>query len=459
MRKVERIIIVVCAVAALAAGCKPKPEETKPAETKPALPAETPTKETPVLPEVKTPEQPAPEPAPKADVEALAKGNNEFGLAFFKKLAANSELSGKNISYSPMSIYSALLMAHDGAKGKTRSQMRKVMKLTLDGEQLDKVIKYLRLTMGQKKNTLSIANRLWGQKGFSFLPVFLDLTKDVFGAGLEQVDFKENRKGAVDMINAWAAENTNNKIKEIVGEEMFDDLTRLVLTNAIYFNGTWEKTFDKMATKDDTFLLPDGTEAKVPMMNQEQELRYAEADGLLLLELGYLNDEMSMWVLLPAPPTDGKGNGKDYAAALGKLESSLTQGSLETWMSAAQARTVTVALPKFKTETFLNLSDDLKAMGMKDAFNPDAADFSGINEVKKPADNLYIASAVHKAYIDVNEEGTEAAAVTALTLAVRGMPPKPAVFRADHPFLYLIRDNESGCILFLGRVLDPAAAG
>jgi len=127
-------------------------------------------------------------------------------------------------------------------------------------------------------------------------------------------------------------------------------------------------------------------------------------------------------------------------------------------MSKAEARNVAVTLPKFKTETFLKLSDDLVAMGMKDAFDPDTADFSGISEVKKPADGLYISSAVHKAYIDVNEEGTEAAAVTALTMALRGMPPKPTVFRADHPFLYLIRDNASGCILFLGRVLDPAAA-
>jgi serpin B len=448
MARAQRIIIAICAAALLAAGCKSKPAPA-PHEVK---------KEAPPPAEAKPESQPAPEKAPMADMKDLAEGNNGFGLGLFKQLGSKAELKGKNIFYSPLSVYSALLMAHAGAKGGTRSQMREVMRLTMDGDRLNRVIKHLYWKMGRKKNTLSVANRLWGQKGFAFYSSFLDLTKDVFGAGLEQVDFKGDPESAADRINAWSAEKTTGKIKQIVDREMFDALTRLVLTNAIYFNGTWEKKFDKKTTREDYFFLTDGTKAKVSMMGQQDEFRYASIDGLLLLEMDYIGREMSMWVLLPAPPAAGKGTGAEYAGALEKLETSLTKENLDTWMSSAEVRTVTVALPRFTSTSLLSLDEDLKAMGMKDPFSPESADFSGMNEVRQPDDKLYIAKAVHKAYVDVNEEGTEAAAVTALVGEGAGMPPKPAVFRADHPFLYLIRDNESGCILFLGRMLDPTAA-
>ena len=291
---------------------------------------------------------------------------------------------------------------------------------------------------------LSVANALWGQKGYGFLQEFIDLTKKYYGAGLREVDFVSavEREKARKAINAWVEKQTKDKIKELIQPGVFTRLTRLVLTNAIYFKGDWASKFKEENTKPAPFYVTEEKSVEVPMMYQKGQFAYTEGEDAQVLVLPYKGDELSMLIVLPKKPS-----------LLPSIERELTLKNLKVELERLRKQEVKVYLPKFKiTWGVFKLNDILKAMGMKDAFSLPPADFSGMTGRK----DLFISHVLHKAFVEVNEEGTEAAAATAVVMDRESAPAPPPVFRADHPFVFMIRDNRSGTILFMGRVTNPA---
>jgi len=284
-----------------------------------------------------------------------------------------------------------------------------------------------------------IANRLWGQAGYPFQPPFLSTIRDHYLGGLGQVDFAHQPEPARQEINSWVAGQTEGKIPELIAEGLIRPDTRLVLTNAIYFKAPWARPFDPKLTKKGPFHLPDGRRIPVPMMFQNSELKYASLDkeGFDLLELDYASGHASMILLLPKE-----------VGGLRELEAAVSVEKLARWRGALEKQQVAVFLPRFRATADLELAKVLKAMGMGLAFS-DQADFSGMTGRK----DLSLSEVVHQAFIEVDEEGTVAAAATA-GMMLRSLP---AVFRADHPFLFAIRDNGTGTITFLGRITNPAS--
>ena len=384
----------------------------------------------------------------------VVKGNNEFAFELYAKLL-NKE---GNLFFSPYSISTALALTYCGARGQTESQMAGVLhfpvitkpgtelssKLIPDRKQFASVFgKFIQdlNSRGEKGGyELRIANALWGQKGYEFLEEYLELVKTKYDGQLNEVDFIRAAEATRRTINKWVEKKTNNKIKNLIQKGVLDSMTRLVLTNAIYFKGNWARQFEKDKTKDAPFTLDDGKKVDVAMMNQTAEFGYMETKSFQGLELPYVDDELSMIILLPKE-TDG----------LDEFEKTLTVENLSKWLSRLYKREVIVSVPKFKMTSQFSLASVLKSMGMTDAFSSNA-NFSGINGKR----DLFISAVIHKAYIDVNEEGTEAAAATAVTIRLTSIgPSQTPIFRADHPFLFLIRDNHSGSILFIGRVMNP----
>jgi len=253
------------------------------------------------------------------------------------------------------------------------------------------------------------------------------------------VNFATDAEGARKTINAWVEKQTRDKIKDLIQPGVLDSLTRLVLTNAIYFKGDWASPFKKDGTKDGDFFAADGQKVAAPMMHQTGHFGYLDGGELQALEMPYKGDALSMVVLLP--------KAKDGLPA---LEKKLSATSAVVWIAGLRKQQVQVAMPRFTTTAEFMLKETLSAMGMTDAFS-DRADFSGMDGVK----DLFISAVIHKAFVDVNEEGTEAAAATAVVMKSTGMPAPPVEFRADHPFVFLIRDTRSGCILFVGRMANP----
>ncbi len=382
----------------------------------------------------------------------VVKGNNEFAFDLYAKLRGTEG----NLFFSPYSISTALVLAYCGARGQTEAEMATVLHLpTAPGktaalkdtiEQIrfhsafGKIIKDLN-SRGEKGGyELSIANALWGQKKYGFLKDYLELIETNYGGKLNQVDFIRTAESTRKTINRWVEKKTNNKIKNLIQKGVLNSMTRLVLTNAVYFKGNWARQFKKDNTKDAPFTLVDGKKVDAAMMNQKAEFGYMETGNFQGLELPYVDDELSMIIMLP----------KEYNG-LDELEKTLTVENLTKWLSTLYKREVVVSVPKFKMTSQFGLASVLKSMGMTDAFSSNA-NFSGINGKR----DLFISAVIHKAYVDVNEEGTEAAAATAVTIrAVSIGPSRIPVFRADHPFMFLIRDNHSGSILFIGRVMNP----
>jgi serpin B len=279
------------------------------------------------------------------------------------------------------------------------------------------------------------------------LQEYLDLVKKYYGVTITPVDYVGAADAATRSINRWVEEKTQNKIKNLIQPGLLDALTRLVLTNAIYFKGNWASQFDENRTKHDNFYLLSGQTIQAPMMAQKGKFKYDEFESLQILELPYVGGGLSMIVLLPKE-TDG----------LPQLEKKLTVETLSKLTTGLTEVEVKVFLPKFKMTSLFSLERTLAAMGMPDAFDRTKANFSGMDG---HSNWLYIGAVVHKAFVDVNEEGTEAAAATAVVMRIKmaRKPLRPVVFRADHPFLFLIRDNRTGSILFMGRVLDPTKKG
>jgi len=374
----------------------------------------------------------------------IVEGSNKFAFALYGKLR---EEKG-NLFFSPYSISTVLAMTYAGARGETQAQMAKVLYfpvIALDANQTQfheafgQIIKDINTRGDKEAYELVVANALWGQKGYSFLKEYLSLIETDYGGGFNQVDFVHATDVARQTINKWVEKKTNDKIKDLIGPDVLDEYTRLVLTDAIYFKGRWASQFKKEKTKNEPFTRLDGQKIDVPTMNQTAICGYRDTNDLQILELSYANEDLSMIIMLPKE-TDG----------LLDLEKNLDYKNLLQWLYKLKKRSVIISIPRFKMTEQFRLGKTLQSMGMTDAFLSEKADFSGMDGTK----DLFISFVVHKAFVDVNEEGTEAAAATAVGMKCLDVELTP-VFKADHPFIFLIRDNKSGSILFLGRVLNP----
>jgi serpin B len=381
-------------------------------------------------------------PAP-ADKATVVPGNTTFALDLYQQLRTKDG----NLFFSPYSISSALAMTSAGARGETLAEMEKALHFPPQ-DRLHPAFAALMKEIneaGQGKEAfqLSTANRLWGQKGLGFKPDFLKLTADNYGAGLEEVDFAGATEQARLKINGWVEKETRDKIKDLLQPGVLTTQTRLVLTNAIYFKGTWFSQFKKDNTKDEPFFLADGKEVKAKLMHQKERFPYAETDDAQVLALPYTGGPMRMVVILPKK----KGG-------LADVEKALSADKLAAALGKLAPRQVEVALPRFKFTAQFSLVPELKALGMRRAFTREA-DLSGLTG----SPDLFITDVIHKAFVDVNEEGTEAAAATAVVVGDKsdvGRPEPVAVFRADHLFLFAVTDAKTGSVLFLGRVSDPS---
>jgi serpin B len=381
----------------------------------------------------------------KSDVKSVVKSNSEFALALYQQLRDKEG----NLFFSPYSISNALAMTAGGARGETLDEMVKTLHFNGDLAKVSPAFRQLIESLNGDPKTrtyqLNVANALWCQKGYGFEKGFLNQTEKDYFAGLKQVNFAGDSEKSRLEINHWVEEQTKDKIKDLLKPGTIDSNTRLVLTNAIYFKAAWLKHFYDKATKDGDFMVGEGKKiGKVPLMHTVEDCQFAESDDYQLLELPYENYQLSLIVLLPKK-VDG----------LTDLEKKITVENLEKWRAKAKEHQVTITLPKFKTTAEFELSETLKKMGMPLAFT-DQGDFTGITKDEK----LHISKVIHKAFIDLDEKGTEAAAATAVTLtkasAVIDEKPK-AEFKADHPFVYMIRDQATGSILFMGRLTDPLA--
>lgn len=374
------------------------------------------------------------------DVASTVEATNALAIDLYRRLAAAEE---GNIFFSPSSISTALAMTYAGARGKTESEMARVLHFLVPQDRLHHGFKHLIRRIGDTDCEVRVANRLWGQSGYPFLSEFLSLTRDCYGAEMATADFGKHPQQAELAINSWVADQTEDKIQDLVSATMFDRFTRLVLVSAIYFKGAWTYPFEKGETKDARFYVTAEETVEVAMMEQTTLLGYAETTEAQMLVMPYGSGDFAMLILLPRSK-----NG------LSQLEQTLVLDDFGQY-GQFEVRQVSLFLPRFKLEYGIPLDDILREMGMATAFSDSEADFSGMHG---NTDFLYIAAAVHKAVVDVDEEGTEAAAATAVVMGGRGAQPeemRTAVFRADHPFLFAIRHNATGCILFLGRVKSP----
>jgi serpin B len=390
--------------------------------------------------------EPRPDPAGPGDARAAADANNRFTLELYAQLRDQQG----NLFVSPYSISTALAMTSAGARGATDEQMARVLHLRADPrarhDASAALIKRTLSDAGPGRPTLRVANKLFGAPGFGWRPEFLGLTASRYAAGPETADFPGNPQGARRTINDWVAGQTEQKIKDLLSPSDVTALTRLVLVNAIYFKGDWVTKFPKEETGPSDFRTAPGRTVTVSMMHLREKLRYAESVAWQALELPYQGGDLAMVVLLP-PRADGVGD----------LEKRLTAEELAAALAGLHPEPVVVDLPKFKVTSRFELGSTLARMGMPDAFDPGKADFSGMADTK-----LAISRVIHQAYAEVDEAGTKAAAATAVVLPLPGPGggggPAPKYFRADHPFLTLIRDNRTGAILFLGRVAEPPPA-
>lgn len=383
---------------------------------------------------------------PQERMKVVVGGNSKFAFDLYARIKDDPAVTkyGGNLFFSPYSISTALAMTWAGARDETERQMAEVLHFGLPQAQLHKTFGSLEKRLNEAgeegRYELSVANALWGQAGYNFLKGFLELTEASYGAGLKEVDFAGQTEKSRQIINGWVEEKTKDKIKDLIGPGVLNPLTRLVLTNAIYFKGDWLNQFDKKLTRDEPFKLNRSEQVKVPVMHIKERLGYRADDKLQMLQLPYEGEELSMIILLPVE-IDG----------LAEVERLLTTEKLDEWTKGLRKQEVDVSLPKFKMTTKFELADYLKKMGMPDAFSLPPGDFSGMTGDK----SLFISNVIHKAFVAVDEEGTEAAAATAVGMRLTSVPLPPKVFRADHPFIFIIKDNHSQSILFMGRLMDP----
>jgi serine protease inhibitor len=377
--------------------------------------------------------------------ETLVEGNTAFALDLYARLSATPG----NLFFSPYSISTCLAMTYAGARGNTETQMGQVLHFMQDQQKLHSSFGELQRQLAearkQKGIQLDIANALWTQKGEPFLPAFLKIATDDYQANVNQADFGTSADAVTREINRWIAQKTENKIQDILAPRSLNVNTRLVLANAIYFKGAWASPFDKAATAPQAFHLSENDQADAPLMHRFAHPGYVENGELQAVELPYSGGELSMVILLARK-----------IGAIGQLEQQLNPAFLAGLLAQMKKQEVEIFLPKFKLNSSFQLNDPLFRMGMPDAFHWPIANLSGVDGAR----DLFISGVFHKAWGEINEEGTEAAAATVVTVesrAVAARPPAPPVFRADHSFIFLIRDTHSGSLLFVGRLADPRA--
>jgi len=382
------------------------------------------------------PEQPSePEPTSVAEVANL---NNMFGFEMFSNLAQGKQ---ENAFFSPYSISSAFSILYEGARGTTQDEIKSVFHFASDDQTRRDYSHQIisDLNKPAQNYILSTANALWVQDKFPILNEYKDVTETYYFSKTENLDFATQQEESRNTINSWVEEKTNDKIKDLLPQGSINDMTRAVITNAVYFLGNWTVQFDEKITQEDDFKTSEQKTVKVPMMNTEQNFNYGSTDDLQILQMSYKGDDLSMLVLLP----------KDND--LSSLEKKLSVKNLNEWKGNMMKKQVNVYLPKFKLETTYSLNENLAKMGMPSVFDPGLADLSGIDGEK----DLYVTGVFHKAFVIVDEKGTEAAATTGIVVGTTSVGPQPEIFRADHPFIFLIQDDRTGLILFMGKVVDP----
>uniref|UniRef100_A0A8C2K1A5 Leukocyte elastase inhibitor n=2 Tax=Cyprinus carpio TaxID=7962 RepID=A0A8C2K1A5_CYPCA len=382
-------------------------------------------------------------------MEGLSRANSVFALDLYRALSASS--AEGNMFFSPLSISAALSMVYLGARGETSEEMAKVLSFSSVSD-VHSHFETLTSTINSPSASyiLKLANRLYGEKTFSFLPEYLDSTLKLYHADLQAVDFIGASDESRQLINKWVEEQTENKIKDLLKPGMLTGMTRLVLVNAVYFKANWMHIFKARETEEMPFKINQNERRPVQMMYQKKKFpfRYIAEDELQVLELPYKQKELSMLILLPKETQDGSD-------PLLKLESELTLDKLLDWTKRDKMATqmdIRVHLPKFKVEVESSLSEILQKMGMSSVFQETKADLTGMSS----KGGLFISAVIHKAFIEVNEEGTEAAAATALFLLGSSRQLQFQSFTADHPFLFFIRHNPTNSIVFLGRFRGPS---
>ena len=380
--------------------------------------------------------------ATKQGVNAVVNANNQLAFDLYSQF--NEESKDSNIFFSPYSISVALTMTYEGAKGQTAKEMRLVLHIPEDASMRRSSFAkiYNEINKKDKKYKLSTANALWAQGNYKFLEEYTNNVEKYYGGKLTNLDFIRESEKSRQIINKWVEDQTNNKIKDLIPKGVLNALTRLVLTNAIYFKGTWVKQFDEKDTKEDDFRMSFKNTVKVPLMRltgDDAKFNYAETDETQILEMFYHGEDLSMLIILP--------KGDDLA----NIEKSITLEKLAEWKNMLHIQRVDIFIPRFKFKTKYFMAKALSDMGMPAAFSP-AADFSGMDGTK----DLLIQNVIHQAFVEVNEEGTEAAAATGVVMGLTSVGPRIPIFRADHPFMFIIQESETGNILFLGRVSDPS---
>ena len=386
--------------------------------------------------------------SPADDVARLARASNAFAFDLYKEVRKRP---GNQI-VAPASLSTALTMAWAGARGTTADEMKRVLHLDLAPAAATKASGTLTaaLTDPQRPVVLRIANRLFGEKTYRFEPAYIEATRAAFGASLEPMDFRVASEASRGSINGWVEAQTEKRIANLIPPGGVDPQTRLVLVNAVYFLGGWDEAFPPKATGTEPFHTSKTAVKDVPTMHRSGTIAcfQSESAGLQAIELPYKGRGLSMVIVLP-----------DAVDGIAAVETRLTAAVFDTIVANLHNGQVSLSLPRFEVApaASLSLASTLAALGMPAAFDRDKADFTGIANPAAPRDRLYVGAAFHKAFVKADEKGTEAAAASALSMAVRGEAPRVVTFKADHPFLFLIRDTATGLILFMGRVTDPGA--
>ena len=386
-----------------------------------------------------------------AGIAGVVEGNTAFATVLHRRLASEPG----NLFHSPFSISTALAMTGAGARGETARQMSEVLRLDLSGDATHAAVGALLADLngrtlaprvhddpvrGDKPFELAIANALWGQEGYPFEASFVELGRARYGAALLLLDFLGAPEESRRRINRWVEERTNDRIRDLIRAGDLTPDARLVLTNAIYFKSVWREPFQKEATRDQPFHTAAGEVAEVPTMRRTDSLEAMDAGDLDVVKLPYGGRAASMVLLVPK-----EKNG------LAAIEARIDAAALTAWVRGCKPESIDLSLPRFKFSSRFVLNGVLQALGMTDAFEPLAADFKGIS----PTGDLFLGFVIHQAFVDVDEKGTEAAAATAVGMRAASAPPPPRVVKVDRPFLFLIRDEKTGSILFMGRVVDP----
>ncbi|HEY9151997.1 MAG TPA: serpin family protein [Anaerolineales bacterium] len=384
---------------------------------------------------------------PQSDLATLVAGNNTFAINLFHTL----QTQDGNLVFSPYSISLALAMTYAGARNQTESQIAQVMQFTLPQDKLHPAFNALDLSLANESKAqgnsgqpmqINIANAVWAEQTYAFQQAYLDLIAKNYGAGIQLADFVKNFDPVRQQINSWVSNQTKNKINDLLAPGSVNSDTRILLVNAIYFKADWEAQFNPNSTSDAPFTLLDGSQAQVKMMNNgELTLNYIKGDGYQAVELPYNGNTAAMDILMP-----DEGNFQNF-------ESTLNAQQINDIFNAMQSQPIALGLPKFTFTTDFSLSSQLKSLGMTDAFDGNKADFSGMTGNR----DLFISDVIHKAFVAVDEKGTEAAAATAVIMVGMSAPVQQKVHLVvDHPFIFVIRDLTSGQILFIGRVLNPS---